>query len=116
IIIVVCDNPQKDTLFSAQKRAEIIRENTQHFSDVEVTIWRGLLVDFLEEEGINLIIRGLRATSDFEEEFQMALMNKKLNKDIETIMLVSDAKYNYLSSSSVKEVFQFDGCISGLVP
>ncbi len=115
LIIAICVNPDKRPLFSSQKRAEMVRNNVE-LENVEVKICRQLLIDFLQQEEADLIIRGLRAVSDFEEEFQMALMNKKLESEIETIMMVSKSEYNYLSSSLVKEVAQFSGCVQGLVP
>lgn len=115
LIIAVCVNPNKEPLFKIKERATMVKENVD-LDNVKVKICRGLLIDFLKEENSKLIIRGLRAISDFEDEFQMALMNKKLDSEIETIMLVSKPKYNYLSSSLMKEISEFDGCVKGLVP
>jgi len=116
LIVLVCTNPKKQSLFSIQKRVKMIENNILDLPNVEVNICQGLVVDFLKVKDIELIIRGLRAISDFEEEFKMALMNQKLKEDTETIMLVAKGKYQYLSSSAVKEVAQFNGCIKDLVP
>ena len=116
LTVLIGINPKKNTLFSSAERVEMIEENIKDLPHVKVDTFHGLIVDYLEDNNINLIIRGLRAMSDFEDEFQMALMNKKLSKEVETIMLITKGEYNYLSSSAVKEVAQFNGCIDELVP
>ena len=87
-----------------------------YLDNVEVECFRGLLVDFMKEKHSNVILKGLRAMSDFEYEFQMALMNKNLNSEIETFFMMTNAEYSFLSSSAVKQVAKFGGCIDGLVP
>lgn len=116
LIVAVLSNPRKTPLFTAEERIEMIRESVKHIPNVEVESFNGLLVDFARFKKARIIIKGLRAVSDFEYELQMALMNKKLDKDIETFFMMTSAKYSYLSSSVVKEVASFGGCIRGLVP
>lgn len=116
LIVAVLSNPRKTPLFTAEERIEMIRESVKHIPNVEVESFNGLLVDFARFKKARIIIKGLRAVSDFEYELQMALMNKKLDKDIETFFMMTSTKYSYLSSSVVKEVASFGGCIRGLVP
>jgi len=116
ILIAVLENPKKQTLFTAGERIEIIREIFRDHPRVEVKVFRGLLIEFAQKNEAEILIRGLRAVSDFEYEFQMALMNKKLNPAIETFFMMPSAKYTFLSSSLVKEVFALGGGIGDLVP
>ncbi|MHC1683238.1 MAG: pantetheine-phosphate adenylyltransferase [Clostridiaceae bacterium] len=116
VIVAVMVNPNKSGLFTIDERVEMIHRVTSKLTNVKVTSFNGLLVDFMEEFNSNIIIKGLRAVSDFEYEFQMALMNNKLNPNVETVFMMTNAKYSYLSSSAVKQVAQFNGCIRGLVP
>lgn len=116
ILVAVLENPKKETLFSTEERIEIIREIFKDFANIEVKAFHGLLVDFAKKNDAPIVIRGLRAVSDFEYEFQMALMNKKLNPVIETFFIMPSAKYAFLSSNLVKEVFALGGCVSDLVP
>lgn len=116
IIVAVLINPDKKGLFDIDERVELIQRVTKDFPNVEVRSFSGLLIHFMRENDVKVIIKGLRAVSDFEYEFQMALMNNKLDASIETIFMMTNAQYSYLSSSSVKQVAQFGGCISGLVP
>lgn len=116
VLIAVLENPKKETLFSADERIEIIRDIFKDHPNIEVKAFHGLLVDFAQKNEAPIVIRGLRAVSDFEFEFQMALMNKKLNPAIETFFMMPSAKYAFLSSSLVKEVFGLGGCVSDLVP
>ena len=116
VIVAILINPTKKGLFSVQERVELIKKVTKDIDNVEVESFEGLLVDFLEKKETNIIIKGLRAVSDFEYEFQMALMNNKLNSDVETVFMMTSAEYSYLSSSSVKQVAKFGGNINGLVP
>lgn len=106
----------KKYLFSDTERLHLLKENTNHLSNVEPCVFDELLVDFAKGMNINVIIRGLRAFSDFESEFQMSLMNRKLNKDINTIFLMPHEKYTHISSSIVKEVFSLKGNINDYVP
>lgn len=116
LIVAVLSNPQKQPLFTAEERMIMIRESVKHIPNVEVESFQGLLVDFARIKKARIIIKGLRAVSDFEYEFQMALMNKKLDDCVETFFMMTSAKYSYLSSSVVKEVARFGGCIRDLVP
>ncbi len=116
IIVGVLDNPKKMPLFSAEERVELIRKTFAGDSAVEVKTFGGLLVEFARQNQADAVIRGLRAISDFEYEFQMALMNRKLWNEIETLFMMPSLKYSFLSSNLVKEVFQLGGCIKDLVP
>lgn len=116
IIVGVLDNPKKNPLFSTEERLELIKRTFKGDPAVEVSSFSGLLVDFAVKNKAIVVIRGLRAISDFEYEFQMALMNRKLSSEIETLFMMPSLKYSYLSSNLVKEVFQLGGCIKDLVP
>jgi len=116
IIVGVLDNPKKTPLFTTEQRMELIRKTFEGDPTVEVLSFDGLLIDFARKNKVNVVIRGLRAISDFEYEFQMALMNRKLASDIETLFMMPSLKYSFLSSNMVKEVFQLGGCIKDLVP
>jgi pantetheine-phosphate adenylyltransferase len=109
-------NPEKQPLFSVEERVAIIREAYRADPRVEVDTFSGLLVDYAERVGASVIIRGIRAISDFEYEFQMALMNRRLNPQIETVFMMPAESYSYVSSRLVKEVFQLGGRVSDLVP
>lgn len=116
LIIAVAIKPNKSTLFSAQERIEMIKEVTKNLEKVRVRSFSGLLINFMKRNNANIIIRGMRAISDFEHESQLALMNKKLAPEIETIFMVTCSKYSYLNSSIVKEIASMNGCVSQLVP
>ena len=116
IIVAVNDNPSRDILFTGHERIRMVKELIKDFSRVQVERFEGLLVDYAQEKGAGFIIRGLRALSDFEYEFQMNLMNRKLNPRIETIYLMTNQDYSYLSSSIIKEIVRLRGSTSGLIP
>ncbi|ADE57197.1 MULTISPECIES: pantetheine-phosphate adenylyltransferase [Aminobacterium] len=116
LVVSVLLNPQKKATFSVEERQAMAREALSHLPNVKVSFFEGLLVDFSRQERSRVIIRGLRALSDFEYEFQLALMNRQLAPDIETLFIVTDAKYSYLSSHAVKEIFHFGGPIQEMVP
>jgi len=116
LIVAVAIDSKKTTLFSAQERTGMIREATKNIEKIEVKSFSGLLTDFVRKNKANIIIRGMRAISDFEHESQLALMNKRLAPEIETIFMVTCAKYSYLNSSIVKEIASLNGNISQLVP
>lgn len=116
LIVAVLINVDKKGLFNIEERVELIKMATEDIENVEVVSFEGLLVDFAKMNNSNVILKGLRAVSDFEYEFQMALMNSKLDPDIETVFMMTSAECSYLSSSSVKQVAKFGGCIKGLVP
>lgn len=109
-------NSDKRSVFTIEERVELARKSLSHLPNVTVNSFKGLLVDFLRERKGSIIIRGLRALSDFEYEFQMALMNRHLAPETETLFIVTDSKYSYLSSHSIKEVASFGGNIKELVP
>lgn len=116
VIVSVLLNPQKKAAFSVDERKAMAREALSHLNNVKVGAFSGLLVDFLRQERSRIIIRGLRALSDFEYEFQLALMNRQLAPDIETLFIVTEARYSYLSSNAVKEIYQFGGAVHEMVP
>ena len=116
VIVAVVTNPAKTSLFSDAERIEMIREATRTFRQIEVVIFDGLLVDLVARLGARAIIRGIRAVSDFEYEFQMALMNRKLREEIEAVFLMPHEAYSYISSRLIKEVAQYGGSVTGLVP
>ncbi len=116
VIVAVARNPQKTPLFSLEERVEQIRQVVGHLANVEVDSFTGLTVKYAERRGAQVLIRGLRAVSDFELELQMAHTNKTLAKDIETIFLTTKTEYSFLSSSVVKEIARLGGNIDHLVP
>lgn len=115
VIIAVLGNETKEPLFSVAERMDIIRSEISGLRGCRVESFSGLLVDFMDQQGARVIVRGLRAVSDFEYEFQMALMNRRLNNHVETVFLVPKDEYIYLSSRLVKEVFFLGGNLEGLV-
>jgi len=116
VILAVANITNKNTLFTTDERLELCSKAVQHFSKIRVEKFDGLAIRYAESVGANRIIRGMRAVSDFEYELQLSLMNKNLNKEIETIFLVPDAEYLYLSSSMVKQVVGLGGNISKYIP
>ena len=116
IVVAILVNAEKAPLFSTQERVEIAREVFKDQRNVEVDTFGGLLVDYVEARKAQVIVRGLRAVSDFEFEFQMALMNRRLNSKIETVFMMPAEQYTYISSRLIKEVFALGGSIEGLVP
>jgi pantetheine-phosphate adenylyltransferase len=115
LVVAVAINVAKEPLFSVEERLEFIRLSVEDDPRVEVRFFEGLLVDFVREVGANLIIRGIRAVSDFEYEFQMALMNRHLAEQVETVFMVPSIETTYISSSLVRQVARFRGDVSGLV-
>ena len=116
VTIAILLNPEKQPLFTVEERVQIIREAYGGESRIKVDTFSGLLVDYAEKIGATVIVRGLRAISDFEYEFQMALMNRHLNPRIETVFMMPAERYSYLSSRLVKEVFQLGASVHELVP
>jgi pantetheine-phosphate adenylyltransferase len=116
IIVAVLVNSDKRPLFSTEERVETAREVFRDKPHVEVDAFDGLLIDFARQKHASVIVRGLRAVSDFEYEFQMALMNRRLAADIETVFMMPAEAYTYISSRLVREVFTLGGAITGLVP
>ncbi|NJR65025.1 MAG: pantetheine-phosphate adenylyltransferase [Leptolyngbyaceae cyanobacterium CRU_2_3] len=116
VIVVVFRNPNKTPLFSVQQRIEQIRQSTQHLPNLEVDSFCGLTVTYAHMRKAKVLLRGLRAVSDFEMELQMAHTNKTLANDIETVFLATSTEYSFLSSSNVKEIARFGGLVDHLVP
>lgn len=116
IIVTALKNPSKTYLFSLEERMDMLMETFKKNPNIEVDYFEGLLVDYLKKIGVNTVIRGLRAISDFEIEFQMALMNRSIKPEIETIFLVPSVCYSFVSSRLVKEVYQLGGEIEKMVP
>jgi len=116
IVIAVLENPKKEPLFTTKERVTMIQEVFAEQENVEIKAFHGLLVEFAKENNAEVVIRGLRAISDFEYEFQMALMNRKLDPEIETLFMMPSINYSFLSSRLVKEVSLLGGCLEGLVP
>jgi len=116
IVIVVLVNPQKQYLFDVSERTAMLHEVFAGEKRIEITDFQGLLVDFLRRRKIMTVVRGLRAISDFEIEFQMALMNRSIEPAMETVFLVPSIKYSFLSSRLVKEIYQLGGDVQSLVP
>ena len=116
LIVGVADSKNKRPFFTVQERLEIANEVLGHYPNVKVESFSGLLKDFVREHDARVIVRGLRAVSDFEFEFQMALMNQRLNPKIETVFMMPAEQYTYISSRLIKEVFSLGGRVHGLVP
>lgn len=117
LTVGVIDNPSKVSMFSLEEREAMLRETLSKLDNVKVDHFSGLLADYVNDNNFDVVVRGLRATMDFEYEIQMAQMNAKLfNSTVETVFLMTDPKYSFISSSVVKEVSSLGGCIDGLVP
>ena len=116
IIVATLKNPSKTYLFTLEERLEIMENTFKNNDRIEVDYFEGLLVDYLKKKNIHTVVRGLRAISDFEIEFQMALMNRQIRPQIETIFVVPSINYSFVSSRLVKEVYQLGGEIGTLVP
>ena len=116
VVIAVATNSGKNPLFNLDERIALVRESTANLKGIEIKSFNGLLVDFAESVKVRVIVRGLRAFSDFEYEFQMALTNRKLKPEIETIFLMPKQDYSYISSSNVREVAQLGGDTTQFVP
>lgn len=116
VVVAVAQDSGKNPLFTMEERVEMITDVFQHESRVQVEAFSGLLVDYVARRGAEAILRGMRAVSDFEYEFQMALMNRRLARDIQTVFLMTDYKWMYISSSIIKEAAKHGGNIQGLIP
>lgn len=116
IIVCILCNPGKETLFTIEERLEMIRESLKKFPNLEIDSFDGLLVDYGAKRNANAILRGMRAVSDFEYEFQLALMNRKLNRKIQTVFLMTGFRWIFTSSSIIKEAARFGGDVAGMVP
>lgn len=116
VIVVIAENSRKKSFFSIEEKKVMINKVVKDLKGIEVQSFDGLLIDCVRSNKANVILRGMRAISDFEYESQFALINKKMAPEIETIFMVTSTKYSYLNSSIVKEIASLDGCISDLVP
>ena len=116
LVVVVAENRQKKYLFSAEERASMIRELVKDRKNVSVTVCGCLIVDFLKKSGIKLLIRGVRGLEDFSYEFELSMMNRTLDPEIETIFMTTDPEYFVIRSSSIKELASFNGDLHGMVP
>ncbi len=116
LTVGILNNPGKNPLFTVEERVEMLRESTSALDNVSVATFDGLMVDFARHLGAKAVLRGIRAISDYEYEFQMALMNRRLAPEIETVFLQPAGRYSFISSRMLKEVFSFGGDVTGLVP
>jgi pantetheine-phosphate adenylyltransferase len=116
LVLAILINPNKSPLFTLEERIDMLKEIFKDEVNIEIDSFNGLLVDYAVNKGANIVVRGLRALSDFEYEFQLALMNRKLNRDIESVFLMTDYKWFYISSTIIKEAARYGGDIKGLVP
>jgi pantetheine-phosphate adenylyltransferase len=116
VIVAVVGNPSKSGLFTAAERMEMIDEATAGFQNLRIVAFDGLTIDLVARERADCIVRGIRAVSDFEYEFQMALMNRKLRSTVETVFLMPHERYTYISSRLIKEVSSFGSAVTGMVP
>lgn len=116
VVIAIAEDTSKNTLFTAEERVKMVRETLKGYRNVEVETFKGLLMDYARKRGIHTILRGLRTVQDFEYELQMALANKKLNPDCETIFMMTEGAYSYFSSSLIKEIASLGGNIKTMVP
>lgn len=116
LIVAVFHNPNKQPLFDMEERVELLRMTTQHISNIKIDCFSGLLTEYARKQNAPVIVRGLRALSDFEYEFQRALMIKKIDPLIETVFMMTSSEYSFVSSSGIKELAKFGGSISEMVP
>jgi pantetheine-phosphate adenylyltransferase len=116
LTVAILNNPVKNPLFTVEERVEMLKEVTLSLPNVSVATFGGMMVEFARQQGASAVLRGIRAISDYEYEFQMALMNRRLAPEIETVFLQPAGRYSFVSSRMVKEVFSFGGDVTGLVP
>jgi pantetheine-phosphate adenylyltransferase len=116
VVAVVDDSFRKTVLFRCEERVSFLEESTKQLPNVRVTVMHDLVVEHAREVGASVLVKGLRALTDFEYEFQMAQLNRKLDPDLETMYLMASPEYSFLSSSGVKEIARYGGCVSDLVP
>jgi pantetheine-phosphate adenylyltransferase len=116
LTVAVLVNPVKDPLFSVEERIEMLKEVTAAIPNVSIATFNGLMVEFARQQGATAVLRGIRAISDYEYEFQMALMNRRLAPEVETVFLQPAGRYSFVSSRMLKEVFSLGGDVSGLLP
>ncbi|MBW2192717.1 MAG: pantetheine-phosphate adenylyltransferase [Deltaproteobacteria bacterium] len=116
IIVAILNNPIKKTLFTVEERGEMLKESFKDFRNIEIDTFDGLLVEYAAKRKSHAVLRGMRAVSDFEYEFQLALMNRRLNKEVQTVFLMTGLRWIFTSSSIIKEAASFGGDIEGMVP
>jgi pantetheine-phosphate adenylyltransferase len=116
VIVAVYESPKKQLLFSTEERVRMVSDALKDMGNIEVNAYSGLLVEYARSVGAQVLVRGLRATSDFDYEFQLAAMNRKMNLDLEVMFFLADIRYTFLSSSIVKEIAELGGDVSDLVP
>ncbi len=116
VIVAIGVNPAKRPLFSVEERKQMISDHTKHLKNITVDSFEGMLVDYLHNKNINIILRGIRTVSDFEYEFQMALTNRTVRKDIETVFIMASEKYSFLNSGLIKEAVSLGGDVSAFIP
>ncbi len=116
VLIAVAENPKKKPLFSIDERVKLVKKVVDSFDKVEVWAFSGLLTDFCDQRGVQVILRGLRAISDFEYELQMSQINRTINENVETVFMMPSEEYNFISSGIIKEVSELGGDVTGLVP
>jgi len=116
IIVAILHNPGKKSLFTIDERLEMLNESMAGIENIEFDTFDGLLVDYAQKRGAHAVLRGMRAVSDFEYEFQLALMNRKLNREVETVFLMTGLRWIFTSSSIIKEAARFGGDVSDMVP
>jgi pantetheine-phosphate adenylyltransferase len=116
LTVAILNNPGKNPLFTVEERVEMLMEVTSSIENVSVATFDGLMVEFARQQGVSAVLRGIRAISDYEYEFQMALMNRRLAPEIETVFLQPAGRYSFISSRMLKEVFSLGGDVTGLVP
>ncbi len=116
LVVAILRNPEKDPLFTLAERRDMLEEATAHYDNVRVDTFEGLLVEYAEQVNATVILRGIRAISDYEYELQMALMNRKLSPQIETVFMMPAEAYSYVSSRLVKEIVRLGGSVKGLIP
>jgi pantetheine-phosphate adenylyltransferase len=116
VIVAILLNPSKDPLFTVEERIHMLEISLKKFNNIEIDTFSGLLVDYAEKKKCHAILRGMRAVSDFEYEFQLALMNRRLNREIQTVFLMTGLRWIFTSSSIIKEAARFGGKINGMVP
>jgi pantetheine-phosphate adenylyltransferase len=116
LTVAILNNPEKNPLFTVEERVEMLKEVTGSLTNVSIATFEGLMVEFARKQGASAVLRGIRAISDYEYEFQMALMNRRLAPEIETVFLQPAGRYSFVSSRMLKEVFSFGGDVTGLVP
>jgi pantetheine-phosphate adenylyltransferase len=116
VIVAILHNTEKKSFFSVEERMEMLEKSIEKFSNVEIDTFDGLLVDYAEKRNAQAILRGMRAVSDFEYEFQLALMNRRLKREVQTVFLMTGLRWIFTSSSIIKEAARFGGNINGMVP